>query len=174
MKISLKIALGIVVIFIIVLIIGLSLPKDRTASKAIIIDKMYFYIVADISGYFEEPSWRSDLDTTIQQDDMDGLEVWLEKYKNGDSLLLKTIKLTEFDLVRETIEPGKPERLRVVQLKDLNGKTAIKMSEEVYVNNPFVRFWYLFDDHTNDFVNGYLNDLKAKYENAKEDNSMAF
>lgn len=169
MKIVTKLLIAVILIFTILLAVGYSLPSDKMITRKIIVDKMYFYVMMDIGGHFEEASWRTDLDTTIQQEDMDGLQVWLEKYTNGDSLLLKTIKVTEFDVVRETIEPKGKNRLRIIQIKDYNGKTAIKMTEEVYIKSPFKRLWYLIDDKSGDFINNYLYDLKTKYENEGDD-----
>ncbi len=170
MKIITKVLLAVIFLFIVLLIVGYSLPGEKIVSKIIAVDKIYFFVMADVGCHYNEASWRSDLDTIIQKEDRDGLQVWVEKYVNGDSLLLKTIKITEFDLVRESIESQGKNRLRVIQLKDLDGKTtAIKMSEEVIIKNPFKRLWYLFNDKSSEFVDNYLQDLKSKYKNEGDD-----
>jgi hypothetical protein len=170
MKYLKKIIFALLILLIIITIGGLFLPKERMATSKTIVDKIYFFVMSDISNHYNEASWRSDLDTVIQKEDMDGLQVWMEKYTNGDSALIKTLKTTEADLVREVIEPFGKDRLRVIQLKDFGGtKTAIKMSEEIVIGNPITRILYLFDDKSEIFVNQYLKDLRTKYKNEPED-----
>lgn len=172
MKVFIRILITVVVLLALILIIGFSLPGEKMVSRTMVFDKMYFFVMADISSHYNEASWRSDLDTVIQQEDIDGLQVWMEKYTDGDSALIKTLKTTEFDLVREVVAPDGKDRLRIIQIKDIDGKTAIKMSEEVYIRNPLIRVWYLFDDQSDKFVSTYLSDLKTKYENEPEDDNM--
>ena len=175
MKSGIKILIGLAILLFIILAIGFSLPAERMVSKKAIYNKIYFFILADVSNHFNEASWRTDIDTVIQQEDIDGLRVWLEKYTNGDSLLLKTLKITEADLIRETIEKRGKNRLRIIQLKDVDGRrTAIKMTEEIIIRNPFKRLLYLVNDKSGDFCEQYLRDLKTKYENQGEDEDMFF
>lgn len=170
MRILLNIVFGLLILSILAIITGFFLPREKMATGKTIVDKIYFFVMADISNHYNEASWRSDLDTVIQQEDMDGLQVWMEKYTNGDSALIKTLRITEADLVREIMEPNGKDRLRVIQLKDFGGtKTAIKMSEEIILNNPIKRIIYFFDDRYDLFVNQYLKDLRTKYKNEPEE-----
>lgn len=167
--------LAIVVILIgIPLVVGLFLPKERLVTETTIIDKMYFFILADITNHFEEAAWRTNVDTLIQQPEIDGQEAWKEFYTNGDSVLFTIQKTAETDYIRIIMDPDGRQRMRTITLADVRGKTAIRFSEEVLVANPFKRVYYLFNDKPTQRVKQYLVDLKEKHKtdpNAEEDNS---
>jgi hypothetical protein len=72
------------------------------------------------------------------------------------------------------MEPDGKQRMRTITLADVQGKTAIRYSEEVIVNNPLKRVYYLINNKPTLRVRQYLTDLKEKHKpdpNAEEDNS---
>ncbi|HAM99013.1 MAG TPA: hypothetical protein DCQ26_10430 [Marinilabiliales bacterium] len=162
MKAGVKIGIILASVLVTPLIIGLFQPKERLVTEMDLIDKMYFFILADITNHWEESVWRHDLDTMIQKDVVDGQDAWMEYYTNGDSVLLITQKTTETDYIRIIHKPDGRQLMRVITLADYKGKTAIRMSEEVYVANPVKRFINLFADPTKKRIRNYLNDLKEK------------
>ncbi|MCK9206005.1 MAG: hypothetical protein M0P66_02745 [Salinivirgaceae bacterium] len=162
MKAGVKIGIILASVLVTPLIIGLFQPKERLVTEMDLIDKMYFFILADITNHWEESVWRHDLDTMIQKDVVDGQDAWMEYYTNGDSVLLITQKTTETDYIRIIHKPDGRQLMRVITLADYKGKTAIRMSEEVYVANPVKRFINLFADPTKKRIRTYLNDLKEK------------
>ncbi len=175
MKTAIKIIIILVILILIPLTIGLFQPKDRTIVEKDIIDKMYFYILGDITNHWEEPQWRHNIDTIIQQQVVDGQDAWMEYYTNGDSVLLITQKTTETDYICLIVNPNGEQLNRVITIADFNGKTAIRYTEEAYEANPFKRFMLLFDDPIKDRALEYLSDLKEKNkptgdENSAEDN----
>lgn len=143
-------------------IIGSFLPKDRLVTEKAAVDKMYFFILADITNHWEEPSWRHNLDTMIQQPQIDGMDVWREYYTNGDSVTLMTQVTSETDYVRIIVDPDGRQRMRSILLVDVQGKTAIRMSEEITVKSPIRRFLNLFDDKSSEHIRLYLQDLVEK------------
>lgn len=145
--------------------IGFFLPGIETTSKITVIDQPYFQVLADITNHFEAKLWRTDLDTIYQTNDIDGYETWVEKYTSGDSVFLKINKVTEFDLICLEVDNFNHELSRNVTLKDINGKTAVKISKETYIGGPFRRFFALFTG-SDQFVKTYINDLTTKYKNA--------
>ncbi len=162
MKTGIKIGIIFATVLVAPLITGLFQPKERLVTEMDLIDKMYFFILADITNHWEEPAWRHDLDTMIQKDVVDGQDAWMEFYTNGDSVLLITQKTTETDYIRIIHKPDGHQLMRIITIADYQGKTAIRMSEEVYEANPFKRFIYLFADPTRKRIQNYLYDLKEK------------
>jgi len=162
MKKYVKILLALIIIGITPMIIGLFQPKERLVTEMGVIDKMYFFIIADITNHWEESSWRQDLDTMIQRQVVDGQDAWMEYYTNGDSVLLINQKMTETDYIRIIHRPDGKQLMRIITVADFNGKTAIRMSEENYVSNPFKRFIYLFNDPIRKRLQNYLSDLTEK------------
>lgn len=153
------------VLFLVIIspfLVGLFLPKEKVIIKKAFIDKMYFFILSDITNHWEEANWRSNLDTMIQQPQVDGMDAWKEYYTNGDSVLLLTQVTSGTDYVRIIVDNDRTERARSITLVDVNGKTAVRMSEEVFTKNPLKRFFNLFDDKVAKRMDKYLLDLVEK------------
>ena len=127
-----------------------------------VIEKMYFFILGDITNHWEEPIWRHNIDTIIQHEVIDGQDAWMEYYTNGDSILLITQKTTETDYIRLIITPHGNHLNRVITIVDFEGKTAIRVTEEAYEANPIKRFMILFNDPVQKRIQLYLSDLKEK------------
>lgn len=154
------------------LLIGFFLPKEKIIVKKAFIDKMYFFILSDITNHWEEANWRSNLDTMIQQPQVDGMDAWKEYYTNGDSVLLLTQVTSGTDYVRIIVDNDGTERARSITLVDVNGKTAVRMSEEELVKNPLKRFLNLFDDKIAKRMDKYLFDLTEKNKPQKEEQEI--
>lgn len=151
-----------VVIIGVPIIIGSFLPKEKIVTEKTFIDKMYFFILADITNHWEEPSWRTEIDTMIQAQEIDGMDVWKEYYTNGDSVLLMTQVTGNTDYIRIIVDKDGRHRMRSIMLVDVSGKTAIRMSEEIFTGSPIKRFFSLFNDTSSDHLKAYLRDLKEK------------
>lgn len=143
-------------------IIGICLPKERQVMKGAVVDQMYFMVLGNITNHWEEPSWRHNLDTMIQREAIDGQDCWVEYYTNGDSIKMLTQTQSEFDYVRRIIMPDGRELLRNITLADIDGKTAVRMIEEVSEGDPLKRFAALFNDPVANRLEQYLADLKEK------------
>lgn len=162
MKTSIKISIILIVIILIPLGIGLFQPKDRIVTEKAIIDKMYFFILSDITNHWEESQWRHNIDTMVQQEVVDGQDAWMEYYVNGNTVLLISQKTTETDYIRLILDDEGNYYNRVITIIDYNGKTAIRISEEAEENNPFKRFMLLFNDPIKEVLRLYILDLKEK------------
>ncbi len=157
-------------------LIGLFLPKTRLVEGKILVDKMYFFILSDVTNHWEESAWRSNIDTIIQKDQVDGLDAWMEYYQEGDSVLLLTQLTAENDYIRIIVDPKGQQSTRSITMIDVNGKTAVRLAEEVYTPNPLERFIQLFVDAPQNRVQTYLLDLaeKNKPDPNAEENSMGW
>jgi hypothetical protein len=162
MKARIKIIIIALILGAIPFAIGLTQPKERLITEMAVIDKMYYFIIADITNHWEEPAWRHDLDTMIQQQVVDGQDAWMEYYTNGDSVLLITQKIAETDYIRIIHRPDGKQLMRIITVADFKGKTAIRMSEEDFVTNPYKRFMYLVNDPIRKRIQNYLTDLTEK------------
>jgi hypothetical protein len=162
MKAIIKFIVPIIILLATPVVIGFFQPVERMVTATSMIDKLYFFIMADVTNHWEEPAWRHDLDTVIQQRVVDGQDAWMEYYTNGDSIMLITQKITETDYIRIIFKENTPQLMRVITLADYKGKTAIRISEETYEKNPITRFINLFNDPVEKRIKNYLNDLKEK------------
>lgn len=161
MKSATKLIL-LIIVLITPVIIGLFQPKERLLIEKAVIDKMYFYILSDITNHWDEPQWRHNIDTILQHEVVDGQDAWLEYYTNGDSVLLITQKTTETDYIRLILTPKGKHLNRVITIADFDGKTAIRVSEEAYEANPIKRFLILINDPIKNQIQQYLADLQEK------------
>lgn len=162
MKLSTKITILLIIVLAVPVSIGFLLPKERIVTEMAMIDKMYFFILSDVTNHWEEPAWRTNIDTIKQLEVVDGQDAWMEYYHNGDSVMLITQKTTETDYIRFILTPEGRHLMRVITVADYKGKTAIRISEEAYEKNPIKRFMVLFKDPTKERLQQYLADLKEK------------
>ncbi|MDA3891203.1 MAG: hypothetical protein PF517_06010 [Salinivirgaceae bacterium] len=172
MKLVIKAIAALIIIVLIPMLIGFLQPKERLVIEKAVVDKMYFFILGDITNHWEESQWRNNIDTIVQYRVIDGQDAWMEYYNNGDSVLLITQKTTETDYIRLILNPSGEQLNRVITIADYNGKTAIRFTEEALENNPFKRFMLLIKDPIRDRIVAYLDDLKGKYKadsNEEED-----
>ncbi len=159
----LKIAgIGLIALLLLPLIIGFTLPKSRLITEKTLIDNMYFMVLADVTNHWEEPLWNTAVDTLIQTDAVDGLDAWKEFYAAGDSALFLVQRTSDKDYIRLYIDKDGTERNYVITLVEAEEKTAVRISKEVSVKNPYQRFFYLFSDKEREKVKQYLKDLKAR------------
>lgn len=165
------IILVIAVILISPIILGYCLPKDRVVEEKALIDKMYYFILADVTNHWEESSWRTNIDTIMEKPPVDGLDAWMEYYHNGDSVLLLTQLTAENDYIRIIVDPDGFQRTRSITIIDVTGRTAIRVSEEIHTPNPFTRIKYLFNDEPYNRITTFLSDLNIKNEATEEDNN---
>lgn len=162
MKLLAKILIAVAIIALLPVIIGLGMPSERQLMKGMLIDQMYFMVLGNVSNHWEEPSWRHNLDTMIQRESVDGQDCWVEYYTNGDSIVLLTQNLGEFDYVRRVIRPDGRELLRNITLADVNGQTAVRLIVEDYEPDPLKRFARFIYDPVASRMEQYLSDLKEK------------
>ncbi len=159
------------------LVVGLILPKERVVSDSVLINKMYFFVLSDVANHYEESAWRSNIDTLMPRGQIDGQEAWVEYYTNGDSVVWKVQRLSETDYVRVIIKPDGHECMRGITIADVQGRTAVRYSEEVYETNPLKRFATLFKDKDQERAHQYLFDLAEKHKpdpNAPEEDNMGW
>jgi hypothetical protein len=169
MKTISKILIVVAILVLIPFIIGFFLPKERLVVRMAMIDQPYYIILGDITNHWEEPAWHHDVDTLVQKESIDGQDCWMEDYTNGDSVMLITQKLGDKDYIRLIINPDGHEFNRNITLAEVNEKTAMRISEEVYEPNPVNRFINLFHDTKAIRIEHYLSDLKEKNKPAADE-----
>ncbi|MCQ2374744.1 MAG: hypothetical protein MJ069_02440 [Salinivirgaceae bacterium] len=167
MKLISKVIVGLAILVCIPFIVGFCLPKDRVVDARIMIDQMYFEVLSNVSNHWEEPIWRTEVDSMVELEQIDARDVWMEYYTNGDSVKLQTQSLGEFDYIRMIICPDGTElnrNITLVNLEDAEGnmRTVVRYVEEVHVTDPLKRFVNLFNDKYEKRAHRYLFDLKNR------------
>ena len=176
MKLFLKIIIVIIILLLAGYLTGYFLPKDATIRKEKIINKPSFFVWAAITNHYEETLWRTDLDTTEQLEDKDGLPFWKEKYVNGDSLfLVTTTEVNNRLIVRNVVNSDIYEgTMFIINISSVEGGTKITYIEERNINKPIYRLINYFKDPS-EKLQKYLDDLANKFEKeAEEENSSGW
>ena len=130
--------------FVIVIAIGMALPKDHIVSRTLTLEShspsLVYGIITDFAA---GPRWRPGLVKVEKVQSRMGLDVWKETYEGGQSLTFRT---TEFSipnrLVRQIEDRNGPfsGRWQYDISKTESGATTVKITEYGTVNNPFYRF----------------------------------
>lgn len=162
-KMLLYIGIGVFALLLIVFIIGLILPKQRTFSRnqtfKAPIEKV-FEVVTDLKG---QESWRSDVKEIQVKSAVHGKEIWIEIPKNQPPIHFRSIAKIQNQLYEMDIEgQGFNGHWVGTFEKGNDGTTKVNFTEIATVPNPFLRvFAYLFID-LGKSIDLYINDLSKK------------
>lgn len=170
MKAIIKISAVLVFIAVLIMITSFFLPEEKTSVNQITIDKPFFFVWAAITNRFEEPNWRTNLDTVIRLDNIDTDPVWREFYNEGDSITWQiTTEVSNKLLVRQVIQNDTYEgTMWAINLMNSEKGTVVRIVEEQHVNKPLLRFKYIGTPPDYD-VKVYLTDLMNKFSAAEEE-----
>jgi hypothetical protein len=175
MKSIIKIFSGLIFLFVLVLLVSMFLPKEKTTINQITIDKPFFFVWAAITNHYEEPAWRTDLDTVIQMEERDTGPVWKEYFENGDSISWQiTTEVSNKLLVRHIIDnPTFEGTMWAINVMNSEGGTIVRIVEDQIVKKPLCRYQFLSTPHDYD-VKLYLTNLQAKFNQPEEENSYGW
>lgn len=176
MKILIKGISSVLFIIVTILTISAFLPKEKTTVNQITIEKPFFFVWAAMTNRFEEPQWRTGLDTVIQLEDRDTDPVWREFFESGDSITWQiTTEVSNKLLVRQIVDdPVYEGTMWAINVMSGKTGTVIRIVEEQHVNKPLERLKYINTPHDLD-VKLYLTDLINKFtQTEEEDNSFGW
>ena len=112
MKSATKVIIALIIIILIPMVIGFFQPKERLIIEKVVIDKMYFFILSDITNHWEEPQWRHNIDTIIQDTDFavsEGKTITPEhtvERRNGLRTYIVGLTITALALILTTGKPA--------------------------------------------------------------------
>lgn len=151
---------------LIVVAVGLSIPRQHVASRTLRTRQSPETIWSTITDYQAQPSWRKDLKAVERLPDREGREVWREVYNEGSPLTMETTEATApRRLVRTIADEGGPFSGRwEYEIKpDAAGASSLTITERGEVPNPFFRFVSRFVIGHTYFMERYQKDLAAKF-----------
>lgn len=151
---------------LIIVAVGLSIPRQHTASRTLRTRQSPETIWSTITDYAGQPAWRKDLKTVERLPDKDGREVWREVYKEGSPLTMETTEaIAPSRLVRTIRDEGGPFSGRwEYEIKpDAGGGSSLTVTEHGEVPNPFFRFVSRFIIGHTYFMERFQKELAAKF-----------
>lgn len=150
-------------IILIVLIIGLLLPSERTESRQTEFKadpKTVYNVITNNQDF----SYRSDLKDLIIVEKEGDIELWDEVAKNGNTIRFRTAKKEPYTRYEfEIVEAGGFTGYWIGELKETtDGGTLFTATEIIRIKNPFMKaLSYLFFD-VGKFMETYQEDLRKK------------
>lgn len=161
MEFVIYIFLGIILILLIILIIGLFLPKKRILTKQTVfnapIEKVYNIVINN-----NDWQYRTSLDDLKVIESNNGIEVW-DEISNGYTVRFKTKEKKPYSFYsfemksKQFIGNWSAEFEAIGQ-----GKTRFIATESIEYKNPFIRTLAYFFINLESFMETYQNELREK------------
>jgi len=156
---------GLIALVLLLVVIGLFLPRSHRATSALQISKSPAEVWAAIRDLGRVPEFWPEIKTAVRQPDRDGHEVWLQTMKNGFALPL----VIEEDrpptrlVTRIAIEGKAPfGGSWIYEVAESGGGTRVTLTEDGFVDNPLFRvISKLMGYHTT--LDGYLKALARRF-----------
>ena len=166
MKIVIYILAGIVFAVLLIFIIGLLLPKQRTFTKQAVFNAP---IETVFNAVTDNRSWehRTTLDDLRIIETNDDFEIW-EEVSGNTVIRFTTTEKHPYTLYSFEMESGFFRGKWFGEFETIeNGKTRITATEIIEYRNPFIRVMaHIFFD-LEKFMEIYFDDLRNKLEKAK-------
>ena len=154
------------VLFDIVLIMGVRLPRQHSVARTVSIHKPAQQLWAVLTDYAKQPQWRPDLVSVDQLPKRGGLEVWRENYKNGmaDTLITEQ-SVPPVYLVRTIADEKNPVQgsWEFTLQRATEGSTKVTIDERALVPNPLYRFMGNYVLRYS-YIDNFLKQLAAKMD----------
>ncbi|MDH6307474.1 hypothetical protein M2451_000623 [Dysgonomonas sp. PFB1-18] len=147
---------------LIIFIIGLLLPKERTESRQTLFnasaEKVYNTVTNNRDWHY-----RNDLKDLKILEQKDEIEIWEETTKDGSIIKFRTGEKTPHSFYSFYMESNILTGYWTAEFKDAgNNKTLFIATEHIYIKNPFVKtLSYLFFD-IGKMMENYQSDLHKK------------
>lgn len=161
------IVVAVIILILIVGIIGLLLPNERIYSRQSIYEapaKLVFEIITDN----EKWSYRSDLRDLKIIEKQNGIEMWEETSKDGNTIRFKTREKKPYTYYSFDMESKIMKGHWEAKLDELDsGNTVFTATECIQMTNPFIKvISYLFFD-LGKLMEIHQQDLKKEIDSMK-------
>jgi hypothetical protein len=139
---------GLAAFIALVVVIGMMLPQNHTATRTLRLKQPPQAVWQAITDYAAQPQWRSELKKIERQPDSNGHEAWKEYNAAGEMTLITTEAAAPHRLVRQ-IGPGLPFGGGwVYEITPDGSGSRLKITENGEVYNPVFRVVGKFMDPT--------------------------
>jgi uncharacterized protein YndB with AHSA1/START domain len=151
-------------LIVLMLIVGLLLPKGHVVARTVRFKRSPAEVWRLITAFADQPDWRSELSKVERMPDRDGREVWNELRSDGWGMPLQTTELVpEQRLVRTIADPKLPfGGTWTYELSPRDDGCELTITERGEVYNPFFRVFSRFADMRAS-IDAYLKALGRKF-----------
>jgi len=149
-----------VVLLLVVLAAGATLPREHTASRSAVYQRPPEEVWEAITDVDAMPGWRSDVDSVEHLPDRDGNPVWQETGAYGPMPMERVEAVPGRRLVLRIADPALPfGGTWTYELDPVDGGTRLTITEDGHVDNVLFRFMSRFVFGHTATMEGYLRDL---------------
>lgn len=156
---------GLVGLILLLVVVGLLLPRTHRATSTIQISKPPAEVWSAVRDLGKVPEFWPDIKTSVRQPDRDGHEVWLQTMKNGFALplVIEEDRPPSRMVTRIALEGKAPfGGSWIYEIAESGGGTRVTLTEDGFVDNPFFRvISRLMGYHTT--LDGYLKSLARRF-----------
>ncbi len=148
-----------------VVVIGLLLPQNHSASRSARFNQKPDAVWAAITDHANEPSWRRDITTKARLGDRNGHAVWCETNKRGEPMSFETLVL---EPPRKMVSRIADDNLPfggtwTYEIKPIDSGCTLTITEDGEIYNPIFRFVARFIIGYRGTMNAYLTALSRKF-----------
>jgi hypothetical protein len=171
LKVILIIAGAIVALIVLVVVIGMLLPRRHIASRTAKFTQPADKVWQAITDHANEPSWRTDLKSKTRLPDRNANPVWEEINSRGERMTMETLEMNPprknqrgrmvGRIADDDLPFGGTWTYEVTYIDENNSTLTITENGEVY--NPIFRFMAKFIIGYQGTMNSYLKALSAKF-----------
>ena len=165
MKVMMYILLGVIFLLLIILIIGLFLPKTRILKKETIFNASIELVFNTVTNN-QDWKYRKSLDDLRIIETIDNSETW-EEISEGNVIRFKTKEKIPFAFYSFEMDSKLFKGNWVAEFESVeSGKTRFIATESIEYKNPFIRtIGYAFMN-LDKYMETYQNELRDKIEKA--------
>ena len=158
MKLLLVVAGTLVALIVLVVIVGMLLPKTHTASRSAVFKATPERLFALIDG---PQTWRSNVRKYEPVSTPDGSRQWRETDSRGQTITYEAVERRPPTLLKtRMVAANLPySGTWTLNLQPLDGSTALRITEQGEVYNPLFRFVSRFVIGQTHTMETYLRDL---------------
>jgi hypothetical protein len=155
---------AIAVAAVVMIVIGMMLPKAHVASRMIHLNQPAETVWATVTDFANWTDWNTRITSMVRMDDQDGCEVWNMKSSFGDMPSAIVERVAPSRLVTKIADPKLPFggtwTWRIEP--DADGCT-VRITEDGEIYNPFFRFMSRYIFGYDGTMKGFLLALGQKY-----------
>jgi len=150
-----------ILVFLVVLLIGLSLPKEKSIYRNIFVKAPVEDVWSRIADVARQTEWRQDLQKIRLNSTENHNMSWTEISKDGQEISYQTLK---YDVNRlfeaERISPSAYSGTMRIEFTSSHIGTSLRMTESLGVKNPLKRPFAKISKKLESHVNEYQLNLK--------------
>ena len=147
-----------------VVVIGLLTPADHNVSRTLKTRQSPQVIWDTINDHANEQKWRDDVAGVTSAGEQNGKPVWLETYKDGNTVkLATTLSNPPTKMIREIAEEGPFSGRWEIDITPTPEGSDVKITEIGNVPNPVFRFVSKFVIGHTYQMEKYLTSLAKKF-----------